>query len=747
MDKKHLIKFVLFFALLSPNIMIAQILPRPVSVVTGQGDFNLDVNTKIRVEDEGYFTNEVFALQEAIFSKIGRFLGQGSQSKNTILIKKSDFTDIPDNAYKLTVTPDQILLEAETSEGVNYGIQSIRQLLQKGTKIPATTIVDYPAYPWRGLMLDVSRHFYPLEYLKQQIRLLSYYKMNKLHIHLSDDEGWRLEIKSLPELTQKSAWRDMNRHDSAVIRRTNIDSRIKLDSRFLQEMDGRMRYGGFYTQDEIRDLVQYAAKHHVELIPEIDMPGHMMAAILAYPELCSTGKPSWGQVFSQPLCPAKEEVFTFVQTVLDEVMHLFPSEYIHIGADEVDKTTWQESEACQALMKENGMKHVNELQSWFVERVANYLKSKGKKVIVWDDVLDGPISSDLNVMYWRDWKANIPYESIESEHSTIFCPGTPLYLSRRDSALYDIYHLRSFQELTLKRKDLVKGAQANVWGEQIGNSDWANILIWPRLLALAELTWTPYERRNWDDFKRRIPDQREYLKSLGIDLAKESPFLTVVQTPDAKSKGVRFHFEHEKIDPQLYYTLDGSEPTLKSKPFTDNILVKGPSILSVGIIEDGKLLTPIFKRPVDYHKAVGKKVRYLQPWNKAYPAAYEQSLTNGLQGADYYKDVNWQGFTNDLEVVIDLEDMNNLKDISIRFMQIGAEEVFMPGSVEISFSNDGENFKTFKVIKNDVDPKKQGLVMKNFTANLKGAKGRYMKVLAKNVHENQFIFTDEIIIH
>ena len=210
MDKKHLIKFVLFFALLSPNIMIAQILPRPVSVVTGQGDFNLDVNTKIIVEDEGYFTNEVFALQEAIFSKIGRFLGQGSQSKNTILIKKSVFIDIPDNAYKLTVTPDQILLEAETSEGVNYGIQSIRQLLQKGTKIPATTIVDYPAYPWRGLMLDVSRHFYPLEYLKQQIRLLSYYKMNKLHIHLSDDEGWRLEIKSLPELTQKSAWRDMN---------------------------------------------------------------------------------------------------------------------------------------------------------------------------------------------------------------------------------------------------------------------------------------------------------------------------------------------------------------------------------------------------------------------------------------------------------------------------------------------------------------------------------------------------------
>ena len=747
MLKKHLFKLVLSFTLLSPISLTAQILPRPVSLVNGKGEFNLDVNTKIIVLDNGYFTNEVFALQEAIYSKIGAFLGQGMQSKNQILIKKTDFKDIPDNAYKLTVTSEQILLEAETPEGANYGVQSIKQLLQKSTKIQTTTIVDYPAYPWRGLMLDVSRHFYPIEYLKQQIRLLSYYKMNKLHIHLSDDEGWRLEIKSLPELTQKSAWRDMNRHDSAVIRRTPVDSRIKLDSRFLQEVDGKMRYGGFYTQDEIRDLVQYAAKYHVELIPEIDMPGHMMAAILAYPELCSTGKPSWGQVFSQPLCPAKEEVFTFVKTVLDEVMSLFPSKYVHMGADEVDKTTWHESESCQALMKENGMKDVNELQTWFVERVANYLKKNGKEVIVWDDVLDGHISSDLNVMYWRDWKANIPYESIESEHPTIFCPGTPLYLSRRDSALYDIYHLRSFQELTLKRKDLVKGAQANVWAEQIGNSDWANILIWPRLLALAELTWTPFERRDWEDFKRRVSTQRELLESLGIDLAKESPFLTVIQTPDEKSKGIRFHFEHEKIDPQLYYTLDGSEPNLKSKPFSDNLLVKGPAILSVGIIEDGKLLTPIFKRPVDYHKAVGKKVSYLQPWNKAYPAAYESSLTNGLQGADYYKDVNWQGFTNDLEVVIDLEDTKNLKDISIRFMQIGPEEVFMPGSVEISFSNDGQNFKTFKTIENDVAPQKRGLVMKNFTTSLKGAKGRYLKVHAKNVHKNQFIFTDEIIIH
>lgn len=666
----------------------------------------------------------------------------------TLTYEKSDLNGLPENAYRLTLKPGHGVLEYRTEEGKNYGEQTVAQLRQKyGKELPAQTIVDYPAYPWRGLMLDVSRHFYSLEYLKETVRLLAYYKMNRLHLHLTDDEGWRIEIKSLPELTQKSAWRDLDRHDSAVIRRTAVDPRIKLDPRFLQQVDGRLRYGGFYTQEEIKDLVQYAARYHVEIVPEIDMPGHMMAAIAAYPELCSTGKPSWGSVFSQPLCPAKEEVFTFVFKVLDEILALFPSRYIHMGADEVDKTTWKQSELCQNLMKQENLKDEHALQSWFVERVSRYIKDHGREVVVWDDALEGGISTDINVMYWRDWKANIPYESVESEHQTIFCPGTPLYLSRRDSAMYDIYHLRSLQELTVKRKDLIKGVQANVWAEQVGNADWANLLIWPRLLALAEIGWTPYEQRNWENFKRRAVDQKAYLKGLGMDLAEESPFLTVVQTPDAQARGVRFHFEHEKINPTLYYTLDGSLPTAKSKPFTDQLLVKGPALLSVGILEDGKLLTPVFQRPVDYHKLTGKKVTYLQPWNKAYPAAGELSLTNGLQGSDYYKDVNWQGFTNDLEVIIDLEDLKNLKEISLRFMQISQEDVLMPAYVEVSFSDDGKNFKPFKTIQNDVDPKQRDLVMKDFKASLKGAKGRYMKVLAKNDTQNQFIFTDEIIVH
>lgn len=697
---------IILLIIVSVNPVSAQVLPKPVSTVQAEG------------------------LYEGPFQTKQNNLG------------------LPVNAYRITITPTEGLIEYQNEQGLFYARQTLLQLQrQYGMAIPCQTITDYPAYPWRGLMLDVSRHFYSLEYLKETIKLLGYYKMNKLHLHLTDDEGWRVEIKSLPELTQKSAWRDMDRHDSTVIRRTLTEPRIKLDPRFLQQVDGRMRYGGFYTHEEIRELVDFAKQYHVDIVPEIDMPGHMMAAILAYPELCSTGKPGWGKIFSEPLCPAKDEVFTFIYKVLDEILELFPSEYIHIGADEVDKTTWKQNAACQALMKEKGLKDENELQSWFVQQVSSYIKEHGRKVTVWDDALEGGLTTDHQVMYWRDWKANIPYESIESEHPTLFCPGTPMYLSRRDSAMYDIYHLRSLQELTIKRPDLVRGVQANVWGEQVGNSNWANLLIWPRLLAVAEIGWTPYNQRNWEDFKRRAKIQKEHLKGLGMDLAQESPFLTVVQTPDTEAKGIRFHFEHEKIEPTLHYTLDGTEPSLKSKKITNQLLVKGPAQLSVGILENGEILRPIFTRPVDYHKAVGKKVTYLQSWNKAYPAAGETSLTNGLQGSDYYKDVNWQGFTGDMEVVIDMGENTALKEMTIRFMQISEEDVLIPGFLEVSTSNDGVNFTPFKRQENDVPTQTRGLYWKNFKLSLKGANSRYLKVLAKNVHDGQFIFTDEIIIH
>jgi len=312
--------------------------------------------------------------------------------------------------------------------------------------------------------------------------------------------------------------------------------------------------------------------------------------------------------------------------------------------------------------------------------------------------------------------------------------------------MYDIYHLRSFYDRSLNKDNLIRGAQCCVWGEMIGNCDWANSLIWPRMMATSELTWTPDSERNWEDFKRRATVQKRYLQDVeGMTLLEESSQLTVFQTTDTKAKVVKFHFETEKVDPELRYTLDGSEPSVSSKLFTDSLPVKGPAILSVGIIENGKLLKPCFQRPVEYHKAVGKLVKYLRPWNKAYPAAGEATFTNGQQGADYYKDINWQGFTGDMEVVIDMGKSENIRDVSVRFIEVAREDVFMPGALIISVSNDGNDFSTVATVSNGNEERQPKL--KNFKASLNNVKTRYIKVQATNVHPEKFIFADEIIVH
>jgi len=371
---KHLFSLLVVILVLCCAVS-AQILPKPVSMTEGTGNFNISALTTISVNDSGEFTTEVYQLQQAVKGATGRYLSPVGGEQASVVITKSTLENLPDNAYQLEIDPDGIRLQSSTSEGVFYGIQTIRQLMQNAVdgKIPSLKITDYPAYPWRGLMIDVSRHFYPLEYLKQQIRILSYYKLNKFHLHLTDDEGWRIEIKSYPELTLKSAWRNLDRRDQMLLR----PGRNTLDRHFVQEdADGNMRYGGYYTQEEIKDLVAYAATYHVDIVPEIDMPGHMMAAIQTYPEFTATGKPAWGTLFSSPLDPSNEKVLIFVKKVWDEILGLFPSEYIHIGADEVDKTTWKESEACRKLMEEKNLSDVNKLQSWFVEQVCDYINPK-----------------------------------------------------------------------------------------------------------------------------------------------------------------------------------------------------------------------------------------------------------------------------------------------------------------------------------------------------------------------------------
>ena len=744
--------FILFILLTNPLRLLSaedvSIIPFPAKISIGNEQFYLTGKTQLIVEDDNSFFYEVCYLQNFIKSVTGSYLSSEG-GNNKIIIRTCDDCEKA-SSYKLDITSKDIIISAGSTTGVFYAIQTLRQLILAGNKagiisIPALSVYDYPAYEWRGMMLDVSRHFFSIGYLKRQIDLLAHFKFNKLHLHLTDDQGWRIEIKQYPELTQKGAWRTFNKHDSLSLQKTKENPDFELDPNFLVRNEETVLYGGFYTQEEIRDLVKYAQERHIEIIPEIDMPGHMMAAINAYPELSCTGKAAWGELFSVPLCPCNEAVYTFLEHVLDEVISLFPSKYIHIGADEVEKNTWEESQACKELMQARGLDNSDKLQSYFVERMQKYLTSKGKETIGWDEVLDGGINPEINIMYWRDWIGSVPEKAVDNGNKLIFSPGYPLYLSRPDSSIYDVYHMKELKLIPEDKRSLVLGAQANIWAEQITSVDRANYLIYPRLIALSEIVWTPESNQNWGGFKSRLNSQLAYLDKLGIKHSLLPYTLILNMIVDTVKKEILFSFDSERIHPDIYYTTDGTIPTLQSQKYTGTISVSDSAVICAAIYADGKMQEPVFKRSADYHKAIGKKVLYLHEWHPSYPANKEKTLTDGLRGGLRYNDGYWQGFTSDIEVVIDMDDLTELTGFSATFMQITGPGVYMPEYVEVSLSDDGKTFEEVLHISNDVSKDEKELTFKTFRGSLKTKKARYVKVFAK--HNSGFLFLDEVVIN
>lgn len=726
------------------------LIPQPAQLTAQTGTFRLTARTQL-LNEAPEFTAEAARWQHFVKARTGHYL-PATPGENRIRLTQAT-GGLPAEGYRLTVTPQEVTLAASSPAGAFYGLQTLEQLAQNsqgeaGIALPCLTIEDYPAYAWRGMMLDVSRHFYTLEYLKQQIDLLAYYKMNKLHLHLTDDQGWRMEIKKHPELTQRSALRTFNSQDSTCIRLSATEPDRTPDPRFVFRHGDTTLYGGYYTQAELKELVRYAAERHVEVIPEIDMPGHMLAAISAYPELSCTGKAVWGKTFSVPLCPANEAVYAFLQDVLDEVLEVFPSRYVHIGADEVEKDTWEQSAACRELMAREGLGSVKELQSYFVERMQKYLEGKGKKVIGWDDALEGGINKDLTIMYWRDWVADVPAKALGNGNDLIFTPGFPLYFSREDSCVYDVYHLKGLnRDLPEAQKRQVLGAQANLWAESIPSENQANKLLYPRLLALAEVVWSPEEARNWTSFKQRLSAQTAHLDRLGV---KHTP-LPHTLIPDfevnLQEKQIRLTLESEKTAPAIYYTLDGSDPTPRSLRYDGPITIGRRADVVAGMYAGGEMKRPFFRRSLDYHKAVGTAVSYANPWNASYPAAREATLTDGLRGGDRYGDGFWQGFTDDMEVTVDLGAAQTLRSVALTFMQQTGPGVYMPQYVEVSLSEDGQTWRKAQRVPNDVDEAEKKLVLKTFKAAFKKQKARYVKVVAKKGGPNRFMFTDEIVIY
>lgn len=404
---------------------------------------------------------------------------------------------------------------------------------------------------------------------------MALYKMNKLHLHLTDDQGWRIEIKKYPELTQNGAWRTFNNQDTVCMTMAKDNPDMNIDSRYIINKDGKQLYGGYYTQDQLKDLIDYATKCHVEIIPEIDMPGHMLAAIHAYPYLTDMENAGWGKLFSTPLNPCKDEVYTFVENVLSEIISLFPSSYIHIGADEVDKTAWSHSDLCKSFMKEKGIKDYEELQTYFVHKVTDYIQSKGKKVITWDDAIDGELDPSINVMYWRGWVRTSLPKAAQNGNPVIMSPTNPLYFDYIPdrSSLRAVYDMNMVDKsFTADKENLVKGAQANLWAEKIPSEQRVDFMMFPRLIALAERLWT--NKDLYDDFYQRLLANFKRLDALNVHY--RLPDLSGFAIESVFVKETMFDVENPLSGMSVHYTMDGSIPTINSPKLKTALKIDKP---------------------------------------------------------------------------------------------------------------------------------------------------------------------------
>ncbi len=589
---------------------IPSLIPYPASLTTGKGEFIITPGTAIVYEPKDGFDKPLAELSRLIPS--GRSLPRPSTK---VIELQKDAAIASAEGYNIVITEQKVLLKAATTAGMFRAVQTIRQLLppaaEKKTSstenltLPALSITDAPAYAWRGIHLDVARHFFSIEYLQKLIDRMALYKLNKLHLHLTDDQGWRVEIKKYPALTEQGAWRTFDKNDSFCMRQQKDNPDMAIEPKHIVQRNGKTMYGGFYTQQQLKDLVQYAADRFIDIIPEVDMPGHMMAAIHAFPDLSCEGGSQWGELFSTPVCPCKESTFEFAQNVFSEIMNIFPSEYIHLGADEVDRKSWEQSSLCKQLMEKEGLKNSAELQSYFVRRMEKFFQSKGRKLIGWDEILEGGISPTAHVMYWRSWVPEAPISAARNGNQVIMSPGNPLYFDNLPDAhsLANIYNFKVVPEkLTAAEAKYIIGAQANLWTERVPSENRADYLYFPRMLALAERVWS--QRLDFTAFEHRLPAHYNRLEALGVHY----------RLPDLGGFAGQNVFVDQAIlaikkplpNLVLRYTTDGSLPLTKSPVLGKSLVIKQPATIKVAAFTPGGLRGDIYT--LEY-----KKEKYREP--------------------------------------------------------------------------------------------------------------------------------------
>ena len=511
------------------------IIPRPNNLAILPGSFTINRQTKILVNSD---IGEVKLASDFLLRMLGNALGSDLEvetsavsKKGSILLMITDDVDLNEEGYMLQVKPSRIILKARNGRGLFYGVQTIRQLLppaiENGSEIgqaltvPACTISDEPRFVYRGMHLDVGRHMFPVEYIKRYIDMLALHKMNTFHWHLTEDQGWRIEIEKYPLLTEIGAYRK--------------ETLIGHGARPPFEYDGK-RYGGYYSREDVKEIVDYAAERFITIIPEIEMPGHALAALAAYPELSCTGGPHevatrWG-VFKDVYCAGKEETFEFLENVLTEVIELFPGKYIHIGGDESPKDRWKECPDCQKRIAEEGLADEHELQSYFIKRIEKFLIANDRKLIGWDEILEGGLAPEATVMSWRGTEGGIA--AAREGHDVIMTPNTYMYLDHYQcepegeplaiggySPLEEVYSYDPMPaELSTEEHKYILGVQGNLWSEYLTTPEYMEYMAYPRFFAVGEIGWTDQGLRDFDNFLMRFKNQASRYDNIGVNYFK-----------------------------------------------------------------------------------------------------------------------------------------------------------------------------------------------------------------------------------
>ncbi len=744
-----------------------QIIPEPESIVLEEGTFTLK-NKKLclKISSNESITEIEEQFKQYISEQSGvKFIEDDSANKIGFKLNKTADKALGKEGYSINITKNAISVVANESAGLFYAVQSLRQLFPVNkdaeVAIACAVIKDKPKFGWRGTMLDVSRHFFSKQDIFKFIDNLALHKINTFHWHLVDDVGWRIEIKKYPKLTEIGAWR-VDRGD------------VHWDLRKPQKPGEKASYGGFYSQEDVKEIVKYAEKRFITIVPEIELPAHTTSSLAAYPEYSCAGGPytvlpGGSNPYNVIYCAGNDKTFEFLENIFDEVIELFSSKYIHIGGDEANKTEWKKCPKCQTRIKTEKLKDEHELQSYFIKRIEKIINSKGRRMIGWDEILEGGLAPEATVMSWRGFNGGI--EAAKSGHDVIMTPTSHCYFDYYQGnpdneppaiggflPLKKVYEFNPIpKELTNEEAKYVLGGQCNLWTEFMPDLNQVEYMLNPRLAALSESVWSSAKKKDYSNFSKKLKTLLKLYETLNINYAKSIYQLTPVVQFDMEAKKFHVELQTEIEVPEIRYTFDGTVPTANSELYHSPLTFEKSTEIKAVAFVNGEAISNVISKKCLVHKATGAKYKLGKPVSPKYPAKNNFDLTNTLFGSSNYGDGNWCGFEgDDLDMFIEFDTAKEISSVTVGTLHSVSSWIFSSEYISIEVSDDGKKYREISRKLNSHDLQSGDKQIIRLKAKFHKLTTKYLRVRVKNVGKcpewhggaggTAWLFVDEVVV-